>query len=75
MYISRALLRDPGYMKGLAFMQKIYNEENRLKEQTKSLFKDWYVNNLIKNAVYFVHITTQVGRYILKTFVSNIRYI
>ena len=50
-YISRALLRDPGYMKGLAFMQKIYNEENRLKEQTKSLFKDWYVNNLIKNAV------------------------
>ena len=42
-YISRALQRDPGYMKGLAFLDKILTDQKCLQIDKDMLFKDWYV--------------------------------
>ena len=42
-YISRALERDPGYMKGLAFLDKILTDQKCLQIDTNTLFKEWLV--------------------------------
>ncbi len=41
-YVARALQRDSGYVKGLAFMNKILSEQNCLNVDKDSLFKDWW---------------------------------
>ncbi|ELU14548.1 hypothetical protein CAPTEDRAFT_199502 [Capitella teleta] len=38
-YISRALSRDPGYLKGLVFMHKIFKEQKSFKYETLDLFR------------------------------------
>ncbi len=40
-YVARALQRDPGYMKGLAFLHNILTEQKGLLIDVKRTFSEW----------------------------------
>ena len=42
-YIAQALQRDPGYVKGLALMQRIYADIPYMQRDTMYLFHQWFV--------------------------------